>query len=214
MENSPSFGQDPKSIFNNTSCPAEPVIKNSFIIRHLHLTTSWKWSHEVHSQGECFISYYAVRKYTSFRVIGQWFGVQDIQLSIYKSLTKVGMFEDRSISIAAIIAYVHICEVIVWINQSHKHNREGPLVIKEEATRFTWSLNHNVFPIQCPNAVGKVPSSMKPLFNLHPIFFSRWRHFRGLQFFPDNLTCTTDNSVDCCYPQSKSIGQCIVGIAR
>ena len=207
------FGLGSKGISNNMVCSAEPVIKNSFIIKHLHLTTSWKWPHEVHSQEECLISYYAVRKYTSFRVTGQWFGVQDIQLSIYKSLTKVGVFEDRSISIAAIIAYVHKGEMIIWINQSHKHNREGPLVIEEEATRFTWSLNHNVFPIQCPNAVGKVPSSMKPPLNLYPIFFCRWRHFHGLQFFPDNLACMTEDSVDCCNPQPKSIGQCIVGIS-
>ena len=208
------MGQDPKSIFNNTACPAEPVIKNSFIIRHLHSTTSWKWSHEVHSQGECFISYYAVKKYTSFRVIGQWLGVWDIQLSIYKSLTKVGVFEDRSISIAAIIAYVHTCEMIIWINQSHKHNREDALVTEEEATRFTWRLNHDVFPIQCLNTVGKVPSGTKPLFNLYPIFFCRWRHFHGLQFFPDSLACTTDDSVYCCHPQPKSVGQCVVGITR
>ena len=139
-------------------------------------------------------------KIWQIRVIGQWFGDWNVGLSILRSLTRVGVFEYRSISIAAIIANVHKGETIIWINQSHKLNREGPLVIEEEATRFTWSLNHDVFPIQCPNAVGKVPSSMKPLFNLYPIFFCRWRHFHGLQFLPDNLTCTTDDSVHCCHP--------------
>ena len=50
------------------------------------------------------------------------------------------------------------------------------------------AMHHNVFPIQHPNAVGKVPSYTKLVFYLLPILQACGAHVNWLKNFIDAVT--------------------------
>ena len=88
--------------------------------------------------------------------------------------TQVRVLERPSVRLSALRSHSCIDEFVVGVHGRHQHQWQAALVVVVEAAVSSWRLNVDVFAIQRPKAMWKVPFQIKVL-GYRPPFCRSWR---------------------------------------
>ncbi|PIO12099.1 hypothetical protein AB205_0080730 [Aquarana catesbeiana] len=93
-------------------------------------------------------------KWESFHIVlWSW----QVQAAILETPVELRLGDDSTIGHPPILPHVHIQEVVISRHHRQHHYTIEPLIVEIVRPRVGWWDDGDVFPINCPSAVRKVP---------------------------------------------------------